>query len=327
MKKFFWMICVLPLLQACTTIQTISFDRLKGAEINFPDQIRRVGIVNDVPAINPMTSFANDSIDYLEADGKVAAEMLAQRIAASDYFDQVVICDSALRSKKDGQNLAYTLPQSKADELIRSLGVDVLFSIERVNIVLNKEGYWGYSENMMQVPMMDGIVSPVLVAYAYGRPNPMFIVNQTDTLCWEVNAKLTYEQIARESAEYAADVLSERLLPHWVETERFYFDGGNVEMRDAGVCLRENNWHDAANLWKQVYDSKKGKAKMRAAFNLALYSEMQNDYQQAMKYLDEALVIVGEESPEGSLIRLYRQQLEIHFKENQRLQIQMKRFE
>ena len=29
---------------------------------------------------------------------------------------------------------------------------------------------------------------------------------------------------------------------HWDEVARFYYDGGNIEMRDAGVYLRENNW-------------------------------------------------------------------------------------
>lgn len=315
------------LFSACTTLQTISFDRLQAAEINFPDQVRRVGIVNDVPAVNPMASSENDSLAFLEADGRVAAEMLAQKIAASDYFDQVIICDSALRSKKDGQNLTYTLPQSKADELIRSLGVDVLFSIERVNVLLKKEGYWGYSEKMLQVPLVDGIVSPVLVAYAYGRPSPMFTIAKTDTLCWEANAKLTYEKIARESAEYAADVLSERLLPQWDEQQRWYFDGGNVEMRDAGVYVRENNWDEATRLWQQVYETKKGKAKMRAAFNLALSCEMQDDFKRALEYLEEAASLAGTDSSEAVLIRFYRQRLEEQNKNNIQLRMQMKRFE
>lgn len=41
----------------------------------------------------------------------------------------------------------------------------------------------------------------------------------------------------------------------------FYFDGGNVRMRDAGVYVRENNWDSAFELWKQIYDKGKGRQK------------------------------------------------------------------
>ena len=34
----------------------------------------------------------------LEGDGKVASEALAENIANVNYFDQVVICDSAFRA-------------------------------------------------------------------------------------------------------------------------------------------------------------------------------------------------------------------------------------
>ena len=44
MKKFFWMVCMFPLLQACTTIQTISFDRLQAADFNFPSRYKVLGL-------------------------------------------------------------------------------------------------------------------------------------------------------------------------------------------------------------------------------------------------------------------------------------------
>ena len=42
----------------------------------------------------------------------------------------------------------------------------------------------------------------------------------------------------------------QNLLPYWVEVERYYYDGGNVEMRDAGVFVREESWEEAAALWE-----------------------------------------------------------------------------
>ena len=228
MKK---VVCVITLVgflfSACTSLQMVSFDRLQAADVNYPELVRRVGVVNHAPVALSLAE--NDSLSSLEADGQVVAEALAQGIAASNYFDQVVIGDSALSNSENGR--ASVLSQEEADELIRSMGVDMLFSIDRINVLLKKEAYMGYSEDLNWVPMTDAVISPVLVAHVYGRP-PLFSVSKSDTLCWEVNSALTYERIARESAEYAAGLLADCLLPQWTEQQRFYFDGGNVEMHE-----------------------------------------------------------------------------------------------
>lgn len=327
MKKIVSTLCVLCglfFVSSCTTLQTVSFDRLQAADINFPEQIRKVGIVNAMPALEKEEEERQQSSGWLEGDGKVAAEVLAQEVASSRYFDQVVIGDSAL-SRKDvaGGGL---LSDVEVDSLVQAWGVDMLLVMERIQIQLS-DGVMLSSDLMAPVPAVDGVVTPLLRGYVPGRRVPLFTFSKSDTLCWEKSPSLTLGQIARESSEYAATLPIRNLLPHWMETERYYFDGGSVEMRDAGVCVRENNWEDAARLWRQAYDTKKGKAKMRAAFNLALSCEMQDDFDQALEYLEEATSWVGEESPEAVLIQFYRQQLEEQLKNNQRLQIQMKRFE
>ena len=72
---------------------------------------------------------------------------------------------------------------------------------------------------------------------------------------------------------------------------------------------------------------KHGEAKMRAAYNLAVYSEMKNDFDKAREYLDAAYALSDENSLDQQLILLYRMKLEDECQKNQRLNIQMKRFE
>lgn len=91
-----------------------------------------------------------------------------------------------------------------------------------------------------------------------------------------------------EAASYAAYMLTQMLVPYWKQTERIYYDGGCVEMRDAAVCVRENDWQGAYDLWKSLFDhSKSNKLKIKSAFNLALASEMQGDLPQAEKWMKE----------------------------------------
>lgn len=66
---------------------------------------------------------------------------------------------------------------------------------------------------------------------------------------------------------------------------------------------------------------------MYAAFNLALYHELQDEFAQALRYLDEAEVLSATDPDTRRLIRYYREQLQVQERQNQKLQIQMKRFE
>jgi len=311
----------LCLFSACTTLQTISFERLQAADVSYPDQVRTVGVINYAP----QDKQERDSILGLwNGDGMVTVESLAREIAATDYFNQVVVCDSVLRPV--GMGNEEILPMSQADSLIQALGVDMLFAVEQVRIEL-KEGSLFHTELMMDVPAVDGVITPLVRAYVSGRSAPLFSISKTDTICWVVSPELTFGQIIQEASDFAATLPVSYLLPHWKEMNRYYFDGGNMEMRDAGVYIREQNWEGAAALWQKLHDGRKGKVKMRAAYNLALNYELQGDYERAKEYLDTALSLASEGSWEHQLIEYYRLQLDEQARENRMLQIQMKRFE
>lgn len=315
------LLLVLCLFSACTTLQTISFERLQAADVSYPDQVRTVGVINYAP----QDEQERDSILGLwNGDGMVTVESLARKIAATDYFNQVVVCDSALRPV--GMGNEEILPMSQADSLIQALGVDMLFAVEQVRIEL-KEGSLFHTELMVDVPAVDGVITPLVRAYVSGRNAPLFSISKTDTICWVVSPELTFGQIMQEASDFAATLPVSYLLPHWKEMNRYYFDGGNMEMRDAGVYIREQNWEGAAALWQKLHDGRKGKVKMRAAYNLALNYELQGDYERAKEYLDTALSLASEGSWEHQLIEYYRLQLDEQARENRMLQIQMKRFE
>ena len=298
MKKVNFIVFIFILLFAsCTTVQYISYDRLHPASVNFPEQIRRVGVVNYVPEV------LESKTGIWEGDGKVATEMLAQEIAGTRYFDQVVIVDSALRTSS--MSVDESLSEAWVDSLIQVLDVDALLAVERIQVEL-KQSEMFIPETMAIVPAVDAIVTPVVKTYISTRSVPLFTVSKSDTLSWAFNPSLTVGQLLKEASEYAATIPMAYILPYWKEMDRYYFDGGDADMRDAGVYVREQNWEDAAQLWQSVYEKKGGKKKMRAAYNLALYSEMQDDFSKAEEYLKVAASLMDENSWEGQWIQLYR---------------------
>lgn len=327
MKKILFLITIGLLVgfSSCTTIGTLSYDRLQSADVSFPDGVRKVGIVNNMPP-SSLELESNESKDLLSGDGKIMADAFAQAVAETDYFDQVVVCDSALYVEELSGTMNNRLSTEQVDSLIQTLGVDLLFSLDQVYIQL-KENSFFVPGLVTPIPVIDGIITPVIKTYVAGRSTPLFTISKSDSIYWEVTPSLTLGQVVKEASEFAATVPMKHLLPYWEEVNRTFFNGGNVEMRDAGVYIQENNWDAASLLWKKIYEQKKGKAKMQAAYNLALYHEMQDDFEKALEYLEEALLLAKDESAEKRLMEVYQLQLKAQSEKSRKLKMQMSRFD
>ena len=101
----------LVVLWGCQSVDYLSIDYLLPAQMSFPNELRKVAVVNNVvegtptqlprqfadePDVNMRTQYRKTQ--YLSGDSKAATESLAQALADGDYFDTVIICDSALRA-------------------------------------------------------------------------------------------------------------------------------------------------------------------------------------------------------------------------------------
>ena len=249
-------------LTSCGSLQTISFEQLQAADVSFPDAVRNVAVVNNMPVYKVGDSHDVISME-LKGDGKTAAEALAEEIANANYFEQVIICDSALRGQDTELREDVMLTQDEVQKLAADLGVDLIFSFDRLDIHTKRGALFiDTFDGGFSVDAVDGIVAPVIRIYIPSRERPMLSFSKQDTISWEIEPTLSDKKIVKEASEYAATMPVNYLLPHWREVSRFYFDGGNVRMRDAGVYVRENNWDSAFELWKQIYDKGKGRQKM-----------------------------------------------------------------
>lgn len=312
-------------LASCSSLQILSFDQLQAADVSFPEAVRKVAVVNNMPVLKTQDTHEALSTE-LEGDGKVASETLAENIANVNYFDQVIICDSMLRAQDEVPRANVILTPEEVQKLSEDLGVDMIFSFDRIHIQ-TKPGVLFYADFPMPIDAVDGIISPIVRVYIPGRDRPLYVVAKQDTISWEMEPTLSDTKVVKEASEYAASIPVEHLLPHWIQASRFYYDGGNVEMRDAGVCVRENDWDGAYDLWKTAYDKRKGQQKMKAAFNIALYHEMKDDVAQAEEWLGKAKALAKAGSADEQLMTFYSLELEERGQKLSKLRIQMKRFE
>lgn len=299
-------LCLL-LFCSCETTQQISIDYMMPAEVSFPASLRKVAVVNNVSPIpdsqlTPQENKTKSDIErsravfYHNGNAPTALESLAKTIADQNYFDEVIICDSALRAK-DFTPRESTLSTEEVEELAMGLNADVIIALEGLQLkatrVISFLPEWNCCYGTL-----DTQIYPTVKVYLPGRKSPMAIIHSNDSIFWEkfestegaVNAQLPNDaQMINEASEYAGVIPVKRLLPYWKTASRPLFISGSVNMRDGAIYVREKQWEKAYPLWKQDYDSSKSsKKKMRAALNIALYHEMNDSLEVAGKWATEA---------------------------------------
>ena len=310
---------------SCVSVQTISFDQLCPAKFSMPEQVKNVAVVNNMPSI-PEAKGNLATLGNLDGDGKQTAEAFANALADSKYFNQVVICDSALNEEQVSDTGIRSLPHEDVIRLAQDLGVDVLFSLDRVFLQNEKKNII-YPGLMEPWPVVVTRVTPVVSIYSPTRERPLQVIAPMDSLEWDLDRMPSDKELVKYAAAFSAEVLAHQVVPYWEHTERAYFTGGCVEMRDAAVYVKEGDWEGAKALWLSLYEHRKsGKVKARAALNLALASEMTGDLDAARKWLDEAGKRVELGSDEDRIYKYLALKLEERRAGFPHLQIQMRRF-
>lgn len=356
--SYYLLLLCLPLLSGCQSVEQLSIDYMLPADVSFPPSLKRVAIVNNMPEnpdnqlIVPKDKKKDEleiarKVDYYNGNAAIAAESLAEALAKENYFNEIVICDSALRAK-DITPRESALTRDEINQLIDELDVDFLIALENVQIrSVRKVNYlrdWG-----IYYGTVDAKVYPTVRVYLPNRSSPMVTINNNDSIFWEetgngpyVQANLISEEdVLKQASEFAGTIPVKRLLPYWKTANRNIFGGGSVNMRDAMVYARNKQWDKSIELWKQTYATKKGKIKMQAAYNLAVGYEMQDSIitatDWALKAQAEARVVDGvdkkdlshlnrEDLPYYVLTTLYVTELQDRKEGLTRLNMQMQRF-
>lgn len=348
-------------ISSCQSLEQISIDYMQPGELTFPSQLRKVAIVNNsgnLPDNKLVTqadrpkengSEVSHATVYANGDAKIATESLAEEIAYQNYFDVVVICDSALRAN-DKWPRESTLSQEEVKQLASDLNVDVIIALENLQFKATKtvrflrdiDSYLG---------AVDLKVYPTVRVYLPNRSTPMATLHPSDSIFWEelggtvtgTMARMTPDTvIIKEASEFAGTIPVKQLLPQWKTGERYLYMGGNVQMRDAAVYVREDSWDKAFELWDQVYNNTKNeKKKMKAALNIAVHYELKDSLQQAeewavkaqqhAKKIDKKQIegkseATVEEVPNYYLTTLYANELKERKSQLPKLNMQMNRF-
>ena len=311
MKKigFIYTIMIGLLFHSCQTINVLPIDYLVPADISFPSQIKRVAIVNNASESPGRIHSAADStllektngfyeMYMVNGDPQITTEALAEAIAAENYFNEVIICDSVLRAGSPPVEKSL-LNKETVGELTKLLDVDMLIVLEGIQIGVQKQVYpvneAGYLGNI------NVKVHPRVNLYIPSRHSPLVMINGNDSIFWEgyantpLNARtkvISDEQLIKEASDFAGSVPIKYMTPHWKTVNRYIFINGSSAMRDAAFFVQSKNWDKAFALWERDYETQKGKKKAKIASNISLYYEMKDDLEKAEEWGKKAVEIM-----------------------------------
>ncbi len=80
-----------------------------------------------------------------------------------------------------------------------------------------------------------------------------------------------------------------RIFPVWDPVTRIYYTGSNKKMKEAARYAEKNQWIAAALIWKKLAYTAGNKLAARAAFNMALVSEINDKLDVAVSWLQRSL--------------------------------------
>lgn len=355
-----FILCLLGwLFTSCQSIEPLSIDYLVPAEVSYPKELKRVAVVNNMPtpkAANVKEEVAKENeygvtfkTQRFAGQPDVTVEVLAEELANGNYFEQVIICDSALRAQ-DQTPRKEALTREEIQQLTESLGVDFLIALEDVHfLATRKVEFTPYYQAFLGVTDLKAY--PTVSIYLPQRNGPTTSLQTNDSIFWEsfgsdisqaATRLIPQKKMLKEASEFAGSIPAKTLLPHWKTAQRYIFAGGSAPMRDALIYIRENNWPEAINQWQKCYEQKKGKKKMQAAHNLAIGYEMQDSIPEALEWARKAQKLAYEcdkveekknrqginatDAPHYALTSFYVSELEKRNSDLLLLNIQMERF-
>lgn len=142
--------------------------------------------------------------------------------------------------------------------------------------------------------------------------------NRADNLDAARNGLPSKEVAARGTGRAAGEIYASRIAPTWFDVRRSYYSSGGPDMKMARIRAQTNDWAGAAQIWQQLaQNSAKMKIRKRAAYNMALASEINGNIDEAIMWAKKARDM-GEKNSRRYLLILEQRKID-----EQRLQDQM----
>lgn len=294
------LIALLLSLCSCSWVHNMQINTLRPAQVNYQQAYPTIVIVNNCQADS-----LHESSKYIDENGRqyrltsstdsisqVMAMSLGTYMYDSQAFDRIEIFTP------DSNNITGIagLDEQLVTQWQSHTHDDIHIAINAIKPLVN-----------MTVTPIDGVfctdLSIITQVYmqCFVPQKEMVNVAISDTLYWQAygetpniaNAYLpNFEECLDEAINALAYKTSNYFAPHTRIVNRLIFVTGHPAMKDAFKYWDREQYTEASYIWEYVYKYAKDKGRRaKAAANLSLYNEIEENYSDALKYAKEAATI------------------------------------
>lgn len=303
------------LVSSCSSVymDVVQVEQLMPAVLSIPQDIHRVAVVDRLN-LTPSDQEAN----VLAYDTYELTEELGVQLSNSQYFQDVILCDSDVSHLDREEYKIYPLSQQHVQELAEDLDVDMLVTVESAQAQL-----------LPSYVIPTAAINAVAKVYVPQRPRALHTIHVRDTLTWQEGAylNLSVKQVKQDAMVITCEKIANQLAPFWAPVQRACFKGGSPEMRDGAVMAERGEWEKAQREWLQYKAKAKGKNLWMVQFNLALALEMQGDTDAALEACRALRKQAAPSVAHTQVLSDYMQVLRQRQTMVQTLKLQMKRHE
>ncbi|MDR0542444.1 MAG: DUF6340 family protein [Dysgonamonadaceae bacterium] len=325
------------LLTSCSGLYRFTIEVQEPAQVTLPPDIVDVLVVNNSApqpgnmGVNRMymgTEIRGMELN-LDSVASLAAAALAAGLKESRFFDRILFSSVSMRNDKRWME-REPLTETFRAETFGKQGVDGIVSIDRLMIKFDQEVRNNFYMNLV----IQSITT--CTVYIYDRETPLTTFSVTDSLLYSSPVLGDTVDIFKNFPEYiiedlactVGERLSRRIVPSWIEKERFLYAGSQSRMAEALSFARRGKWNHASNLWQNEYvQASSSKSKGKTAANLAAAYEMLDQLDAALQWATAAQNHFGEAglpdaSAEKIRINAYVNDLHKRIRDNSLLDIQ-----
>jgi hypothetical protein len=312
MKKFTLVLLVLPLLVSCKTNQ-LFLNVVEPAPVTVPSYVKIVGVINrSMPteetkvfdAIEKV--FTLESVD-LDKDGAFEAiRGLSDALMNNNRFTEVKTLNNIDFRTSRLENFPTPLSWEIVSQICKETSTDALFSLEK----FDTDTHVSYAANSVEISTPLGSIpgiehqadmqTLVKTGWRIYDPGSKSIL---DEYVYEESVNKSGRGInplvaaraltgrkdaVREVSNKAGQGYAFRILPYKINVTRDYFVKGSNNFKIAQRKAQMGLWDEAGELWKKETGNSSSKVAGRAAYNMAIISEINGDIDAALGWAQKA---------------------------------------
>jgi len=292
--KIFIFLSWLGFLVGCAGVYTtVSFEILEPATVNLPGYVKQVAILNRSPASSEL--FDKGDISGLnENQIRVIDTMITGAIfmGLNEVLREwdVPAYDNPIwisRRRKDTTGLNIPLAKRDVNEISEEYGSDAIISLEYY--ILDVDNIYEFSEAYLENIYYKVSMAVKWIVYLAGSPSPFNEYTTYDTLYFkffsygefiEVPPSL---ELIKEISLKSGYSYGNYITPTWNRITRVLYKGKEDILKETVKLTNAGNWDKAYEIWKMLLDHNNSLLAAKAAYNMAVYHELEDDLVNALK--------------------------------------------